>query len=187
MDPTTTNDSTTNRARSRSGGHRADGPMPEDRDFWGWLDNYLTGIIGIALLGGQITFTVLVSEIADPAQTVAPPRAPTFGRETVRTFIAVAWLLFTTLMGISVFVKILLSDPRERGWLVRRLGAGRFRAGYAALTLLLNALSIVPFLFLALAATAYVPVVGWLGTALVAVYTVVVGVSWLVLDSGGIR
>ena len=179
----TTADSTINPVHSLT--RRADGPMPEDREFWSWLDGYLTGIIGIAVLGGQITFTVLVSEIADPAETVKP-RTPTFRKETVRTFIGISWLLFTTLMGISVFVKILCSDPRERGWLLQRLGTYGFRILYSLLTLLLNALSIVPFLFLALAATAYVPIVGWLGTGLVSFYTVVVGVSWLVLDSGGI-
>jgi hypothetical protein len=135
--------------------------------FWGWVDGYLTGIIGVSVLGGQITFTVLVSDIADPA---AANNAPTFHKETVRTFIGISWLLFTACLGISVLVKTVLSDPGERRWLVERLGARRFD------------LSVVPFLFLSLAVVAYLPVVGWIGAGFVAVLMLVVGIFWFVMD-----
>ncbi|KAK3361619.1 hypothetical protein B0T24DRAFT_684651 [Lasiosphaeria ovina] len=153
----------------------------EDGVFWGWLDGYLNGIIGIAILGSQITFTVLVSEIADPA-AVLQPATPAFGRETVRAFIGVSWLLFIASLGISSFTKVVLSDPNERAWLIARMGVRRFRSLYSVLTLVLDALSVVPFLFLALATTAYLPVIGWIGTAFVSLFSLVVAVSWFLLD-----
>ena len=154
--------------------------LPRGERFWDWfVDGYLKGIIGISILGGQITFTVLVSDIADPAEIV---RSPTFPKETVRNFIGISWLLFVVLLGISVFLAILLADRRERDWLLRTLGPRRFRSVYSAVTFFLNILSVAPFLFLALAITAYLPVVGWIGTAFVSILTVVVGVTWRVLD-----
>ncbi|GAB1312863.1 hypothetical protein MFIFM68171_03073 [Madurella fahalii] len=164
-------------------------PASEDGEFWRWLDGYLKGIIVISVFGGQITFTVLVSDIADPADTIQadrnnpdPSLIPTFARETVRTFLGISWLLFTVSLGIAVFVKTVLSDTKGRNWLVRKLGTDGFSRLYSTLTFLLNALSVSPFLFLALATAAYLPVVGWIGTAFVSLFAIAVGIFWVILD-----
>ncbi len=156
---------------------------------WAWVDGYLKGIIGISVFGGQITFTVLVSEIADPADVVRPVRAnadpaftPTFPRETVRTFIGISWLLFIISLGISVFLKMILSDRNDRDRLVRNLSTQGFHRLYSVITFVLNTLSVAPFLFLSLATTAYLPVVGWIGTAFVSLFAVVVCITWRILD-----
>jgi len=164
--------------------------LPGNREhFWAWVDGYLKGIIGISVFGGQITFTVLVSDIADPADVVRPvptnadpPFTPTFTRETVRTFIGISWLLFTISLGISGILKTLLSDRNEREWLVQKLGTRGFRRLYSIVTLVLNTLTVAPFLFLSLATAAYLPVVGWIGTAFVSLFIIVVGIAWIILD-----
>ena len=170
-------------------GTTAAGLTNEWEDLWAWVDGYLKGIIGISVFGGQITFTVLVSDIADPADVVRsvpanadPAFTPTFPRETVRTFIGISWLLFIISLGISVVLKMLLSDRNEREWLVQKLGARDFRRLYSVVTFILNTLSVAPFLFLSLATAAYLPVVGWIGTAFVSLLTVVVGIAWVILD-----
>jgi len=131
-------------------GAQAGVPTNHREESGTWLDGYLKGIIGISVFGGQITFTVLVSEIADPAETARPGAAtdgegftPTFRKETVRTFIGISWLLFTVSLGISVFLKMVLSDRKGRDWLVLKLGGrGSFDRLYSAVTLLLNILSV---------------------------------------------
>lgn len=151
--------------------------------FWNWLDGYLKAVIGISVFGGQITFTVLVSEIADPAGGSSPGSTPTFHKQTVRTFIGISWLLFVLSLGIAALMKTILSDPRERIWLSKCLGTKRFRRLYSTLTIMLDVLTITPFLLLSLVTVAYLPVVGWIGTAFVSLFMVIVGISWMLLDS----
>ncbi|KAL9622225.1 MAG: hypothetical protein Q9160_003408 [Pyrenula sp. 1 TL-2023] len=143
---------------------------PEQR-FWSWFSDYLTSVVAIAVLGGQITFTVIVSDIADPR---ASNTAPVFDKETVRLLIAISWLFFTCTLGLAVITKLLFSGD-YRGARAPKLN-GLF--GWTV-TFLLNFLPIGAFLLLALAAAAYVPVVGWFGTGFVSLFTLAVSFFWI--------
>lgn len=145
--------------------------------YWSWFDDYLKAIIGIAVLGGQITFTLIVSDIADPMKL--NPSSPdngtrtVFYRETVRLFIAISWLFFTFTLGFGVLTHLLFTGDR-RGSLAPRLG-GVF---YWVMTFLLNFLPIGAFLLLSLAIAAYVPVVGWIGVAFTSLLALSVLFFW---------
>ncbi|KAM7215689.1 hypothetical protein V8F06_008980 [Rhypophila decipiens] len=157
--------------------------------FWSWFSEYLNAIIGIAALGGQITFTVIVSDIADPAtlgtstsSDGTPPGDVIFPKEKVRFFIALSWLFFTATLGLAVVAKILFANGPGPNCSI--IGRSSFSWVYGALTLLLNALPIAAFLLLALATSAYVPVVGWVGVAFISLFGIAVLVLWSVLDAG---
>ncbi len=165
--------------------------------FWSWFNEYLNAIIGIAALGGQITFTVIVSDIADPStlgsSSSSPgPDEPTpsnstavlFPKEKVRFFIALSWLFFTATLGLAVVAKVLFTTSPQPGSINAGRSAVLVSKIYSGLTLLLNMLPIAAFLLLALAAAAYVPVVGWVGVALIGFFAVLVLVLWYRLDSG---
>ncbi|KAM7183262.1 hypothetical protein V8F20_012683 [Naviculisporaceae sp. PSN 640] len=157
--------------------------------FWTWFGEYLNAIIGIAALGGQITFTVIVSDIADPSTLHSDIDSSNhegviFPKEKVRFLIALSWLFFTATLGLAVVAKILFANgPPGPGCAISRRRRW-FDWLYATLTLLLNALPIAAFLLLALATSAYVPVVGWLGVGFIAVFGLFVLILWFVLDAG---
>ncbi|KAK0732247.1 hypothetical protein B0H67DRAFT_640541 [Lasiosphaeris hirsuta] len=151
-----------------------------DTLFWGWLSEYLNAILGIAILGGQITFTVIVSDISDPPDTSA------FSKDTVRFFIALSWLFFTSSLGLAVLTKVLVASGPLSSSGGPIIGPARraFVAIYSLLTFLLNLLPIAAFMLLALAVAAYVPGVGWAGVALTGFFGILVLFLWFALDSG---
>lgn len=159
----------------------AEAPREQNRegDFWSWFDDYLKAVIGIAVFGGQITFTVIVSDIADPAR-LSPSSSDDvessaiFARETVRLFIALSWLFFTLTLGFGVLTSLLFSGDR-RGALAPSLG-NNF---YLVMTFLLNFLPIGAFFLLSLATVAYVPVVGYIGIAFISLFALSVLFFWL--------
>jgi len=137
------------------------------RDYWSWFDNYLKAIIGIAILGGQITFTLIVSDIADP-ETLNNGTAAVFKKETVRLLIAISWLFFTCTLGVAVIISLLFN------------GDSRFAGVFGwVVTFLLNFLPVGAFLLLSLATAAYVPIVGWIGTGFVAIFAFSVLYFWI--------
>ncbi|KAK3390354.1 hypothetical protein B0H63DRAFT_465330 [Podospora didyma] len=170
----------------------AQAPAGGDPAFWGWLNEYLNAILGIAVLGGQITFTVIVSDIADPSTlglndpSSFPTSSPIFSKEKVRFLIALSWLFFTSTLGLGVLTKVLVaSGPLSTSsGPVSASGRRAFTAVYGTLTLLLNALPIGAFLLLALAVVAYSPVVGWIAVGLIGIFGLFVLFLWFILDSG---
>ncbi|KAK1758026.1 hypothetical protein QBC47DRAFT_357926 [Echria macrotheca] len=161
-------------------------PSQTATSFLAWFSEYLNAIIGIAALGGQITFTVIVSDIADPSilGNNAPddaPRTVLFDKERVRLLIALSWLFFTTTLGLAVVAKILFANSPPPDSAEGRVAFGRM---YTALTFLLNGIPVAAFLLLALATVAYVPVVGWIGVAVISLFGLFVGFLWFVLDAG---
>lgn len=70
---------------------------PPPWNFWLWFDKYLSAIFGIAVLGGQVTFTLIVSDLVDPATLSADSGWVTIlSKEGVRLVIATGWLFFTS-------------------------------------------------------------------------------------------
>ena len=153
--------------------------VDHEKRFWSWFDDYLKAIIGIAVLGGQITFTLIVSDIADPATLKLTSNTEenshtTFQKETVRLFIALSWLFFTLTLGLDVLTNLLFSGDR-RGALAPRVNSFFLNV----VTFFLNCLPIAAFLLLSLAAAAYVPVVGWIGVGFISVFALLVLWFWL--------
>lgn len=141
----------------------------------GWFDGYLTAIIGVSVFGGQITFSVALSDIPDPAEVIP---SPPYQRQTVRTFVTISWLLFMFTLAIALFVKMIVSDNATRYWIRAIFGVGGLRRIIAATIILLQELPIAAFLFLALSITAYVPIVGWVGVGSISCFAVFIGVLW---------
>ncbi|KAL2262883.1 hypothetical protein VTK26DRAFT_9147 [Humicola hyalothermophila] len=138
--------------------------------FLSYYQEYLKAVIGIAVLGGQITFTVIVSDISEPKTTV-------FARETVRLLIAISWLCFTVALGLGVFA---LLDSSYRGNNIGPLPlSNRFRYVWAhGVIAALNRLPMAAFFLLALAVAAYVPVVGWIAVASISFYIIAPHLYW---------
>ncbi|KAK3339721.1 hypothetical protein B0T25DRAFT_362257 [Lasiosphaeria hispida] len=151
-----------------------------------WLDGYYNAIIGTAALGGQITFTVIVTDILDPralrSRDPAANPADVFSVETIRLLIALSWLLFVATLGLAITAKLVCCSPPFPGADDLKLPPNG--PTHAILTLVLNALSIGAFFLLSLAITAYVPVVGWMGVAMLSIYSVGVLGLWLVMNTG---
>lgn len=154
--------------------------------FGNWFDGYLTAIISTAVLGGQVTFTVIVGDISDPATLgrhgpdAGPPKV--FSRETVRFLVALSWLFFVSALGLAIVAKLVFCN-------VPFVGADGLKPGPSSsvliiLTLALNGLSVAAFLLLSVAVTAYVPIVGWMGVVLLSLYFVGVLWLWLIMNTG---
>lgn len=155
-----------------------------------WWDSYLNIILLTSLFGGQITFTIIVNDIVDPA-TLHPigvnfQTRPTFGKEMVRLFVSISWLLFMLALGTSLIAKSQLSDPGVRDALLAR-GPERLKTIHSVLTFILNGLPLAAIALLALVVTAYVPCVGWVCVGFLALFAFGILVLWVLFDLRGAR
>ena len=162
------------------------------RSIMEWWERYLAAVIGISTFGGSITFSVIVSPIADPArlnpenaEALTPTR---FDRETVRHFLAISWAIFICEMGICSVLATLMHFHRDKfvnrflpdfpGPALRSLvvmGSLRVSTRWflLACALLINCLMVAAFMFLSLAVVAYVGVAGWMGVLFSTVFGLV--------------
>ena len=159
---------------------------PSPAPYFSYYHEYLKAVIGIAVLGGQITFTLIVSEIADPARlkpslddTPQPTTKSVFQRETVRLLIALSWLCFTLALGLAIFALLQSSHRISRGDPLPHV-TSFFYVWIDSVIRALNLLPLVAFFLLSLAAAAYVPIVGWIAVGSIVFYTVAVHVYWWV-------
>src|SRR4051812_17833012 len=78
-----------------------------------WLDVFLPTVVQIAIFGGSITFTVVISNNKTPS-------AYKFREGTVTTFLALAWLFFVLALALASIAQMALSANRAlivRGFL----------------------------------------------------------------------
>ena len=115
---------------------------------------FLSFTVGVSIFGASI-FTVIVSEIAQPGK---PPSNERFDERTVRTLLAISWLLFVLALGIGGVSINLLTGTGENPQFWSRL---KIRS----LILLLQSLIIGAFLILSLVIVAYTGDVGWVAVA----------------------
>lgn len=120
------------------------------------------------MLGGQITFILIVSKLADPS----PHNVFSVG--AVRYLIAVAWLLFTGTLGVGVITSLTFSDDRRSPSTPGISGLFGL-----AITFMLNFLPLCAFLLLALVVAAYTPAVGWIGFGGIFLFGLVVLYYWI--------
>ena len=61
-------------------------------------NGYIKAIFAVGLFGGQISFSVLVTDIADPSELPSSYRS-SFSKETGRLFLALSWTCFSFALG----------------------------------------------------------------------------------------
>ncbi|KAF3933178.1 hypothetical protein ABW19_dt0209584 [Dactylella cylindrospora] len=146
------------------------GNKSKEQAFIDWLKGYLDTIALIAGLGSSITFSIIVSEIADPAalnlssSSLGLSSGAVFDLDQVRLIISLGWCVFTIAVGIAIFAKILFIDPVSQRNLEKNLKSSIFQYQLGVVLFLLNMLPTLAFTLISLAVTAYVPPVGWLAT-----------------------
>lgn len=121
------------------------------------LQNFLPLIIGITIFGAS-TFASLVSQLDKPVSR--------FSLTTVRTFMAIAWILFIVALGVAMFgVTIIKPGPTgamQKSSLELLVKVARL------VKMACQLLVIVAFLFLSLVVIAYAGPVGWVAVGLTA-------------------
>ena len=133
-------------------------------------ESLVSSVLTVTIFGATI-LTTLVSGIADPADLSPNPR---FSLKTVRTFLAVSWLLFVLALVLSGFARSMHAFYMEQ--LQGSAHAWRRKWGITALLFAssLQMLNVSAFFFLALTIMAYVEVVGFI--AVVALLAAAMGV-----------
>jgi Na+/proline symporter len=138
------------------------------------FEGFLSFILTLSIFGAS-TFSIIVSEIANPNAISPDPR---FTRETVRTLLGIAWLLFVLALGIVAVSMSLLAFQREHP----TTGVeSPWRQTWERLGLVASALIqvsvIAAFLLLSLVLVAYTEAVGWVAVALTSTVAFLVLIS----------
>ncbi|KAL4891076.1 hypothetical protein BDV59DRAFT_183172 [Aspergillus ambiguus] len=143
-----------------------------------WWLSYLQGLAAISTFGASITFAILT--------TVADPSSSRFNKATIQTFIAVAFLLFLTVIGICNFLYYLIyfgkdvyfneAFKKNPDWLGIDF---QFNQWLHCANLLVTSILLFAFLMLALVIIGYAEVVGWVTLGCVGLYYVVYLAFWV--------
>ena len=156
--------------------------MPKTVYNW-WLQ-YLTGLIGVSTLGASITFGVLTTSNTEPDAL-----SGRFGSDTVRTFLAIAFLLFLSAIGCANLLFYLLfyheiENFKDNKVFKRELSKWLLKAHFDKFlhfcNLMITSVMLTAFIMLALVIVAYTGTVGWITLAVVCVYAVIFIVLWCV-------
>ena len=158
----------------RSQSRTVDQQLSQDKYiiFVDWLKGYLDTIALVSGLGSQITFSIVVSGLVDPATVNNGWDGDVFTVGQVQMIITMSWCVFTVAVGISIFAKVVFIDPIHQRNLEQNLKSRWFRLQFSAVLFLLNVLPTVAFTLTSLAVSAYVPPAGWLMVALSGTFTV---------------
>ncbi|KAM3500982.1 hypothetical protein MY10362_005938 [Beauveria mimosiformis] len=127
------------------------------------FEGFLSFILTLSIFGAS-TFTIIVSEIADPSHGKA---SPGFTRDTVRALLGGAWLLFVLALGLVALSMSLLALQREHAALQFD---GPRRNAWEHLGLfgvsLIQLFVISAFVLLSIVLVAYTKTVGWIAVAI---------------------
>jgi len=141
------------------------------RNLNSW-EQYFNHMIVIGVFGGQITFTIILSDIYDPQKVSASSYASSvqIDKETVRLFVALAFLFFIITLGIASVGKVILSNPTIKTRILQQLKSDEYwpLEWFTVAACCIDYFPIVAILFLGLAVAAYVPGVGLTVTIIVA-------------------
>jgi hypothetical protein len=137
-----------------------------------WWDSFSKGIIGISTFGASITFSVILTDLPDPVavRQLSPSKLSSkvhFGREDVRKFLSLSWLMFVLGLGFAIVSQIKLQRSSTYG------------TGLHWFEITLNGLILSAFMFLSLSVSAYVPEVGFAGVGFIAFFALVVLCMWM--------
>lgn len=123
---------------------------------------FLSFIVGISIFGASI-FATIVGQMQDPIQL--NPHAY-FSMQTVRIFMAIAWLFFIAALGVAGFSSSVLVREKEKNGNLTENWRKRWKKFGLAVSFMLQTLVIGAFLFLSLGLVAYAEVVGWIAVAI---------------------
>jgi hypothetical protein len=143
------------------------------------LQSFLPLIISISVFGAS-TFASLVSQLSEPEYK--------FSLDSVRLFMAIAWILFIVALGVAMF-GVVVVKPKTRG---RAVQSGELRVMVEvarAVKLLCQMLVIVAFMFLSLVVVAYSSPVGWVAVALTGFglwATIVMWAQWFLIPESSV-
>ncbi|KFY82942.1 hypothetical protein V498_08386 [Pseudogymnoascus sp. VKM F-4517 (FW-2822)] len=136
-------------------------------------DQYFTHMIAIGIFGGQVTFNIVLSDIYDPQKVFAGRSSPLvkIDKETVRLFVALAFMFFVVTLGVAGVGKVILSNPTIKTQIRQRLGKRKYTPleWFEIAACCIDYFPILAFLFLGLAVIAYVPGVGLAVTIIVVI------------------
>ncbi|RAK81454.1 uncharacterized protein BO72DRAFT_492282 [Aspergillus fijiensis CBS 313.89] len=125
------------------------------------FQSFLSFIVGISIFGASI-FATIIGQLQDPRQL--NPHAY-FSMQTVRVFVAIAWLLFIAALGVAGFSSSVLILEQERNANLTGDWRRRWNKPGLVVSLMLQILVIGAFLFLSLGLVAYTAAVGWTAVA----------------------
>lgn len=160
--------------------------LEPDRPGLVWIEKLLPSIIVLSTFGGSITFSVIPS--IDDAQ---PPNQD-FTPQNVRTSLALAWLFFFLALATASAGKAILAfqrpsinagfarkPPQEDN---RWTGLVTWMFCRFPLSVFLQVLVLLAFLFSALVVVAYVEVVGWIAVAFTVFFIALAIAVWIMHD-----
>jgi hypothetical protein len=136
------------------------------------FQHFLGGFMFPLSIFGASTFMIITQQMTDPADIISGSlshgQQPIFSLQTVRTFIAIAWLCFILTLALTGFASsgfVLLRkkyghQSPDLGQ-VKMLGSVTWGHMGILVSLVLYILIITAFMFLSLAMAAYVGAVGW--------------------------
>lgn len=94
--------------------HSADRRHRDPREWMDWYSQLFAAVVGISTLGAGFTFTIVFSGIEAP-QSIKDKNdeaAEIKAKETIRTWLAVSWMLFVFSIGLTSTVALLLSEAK---------------------------------------------------------------------------
>jgi hypothetical protein len=132
--------------------------LTKNLDSW---ERYFTGMMVIAMFGGQITFATVLSDIYDPEKAFAP-RLLDISKEQVRQFVCLAFLFFFLTLHAAAVGKLILANPTTKTRILRSLRNKQYLSlkCFTVAACCIDYLPMLASLFLGLAVGAYVPGVG---------------------------
>jgi hypothetical protein len=148
---------------------------PKNEESEKSFETFLSFVLSLSIFGASI-FTTVVSEIANPNEINASAR---FARETVRSFLGIAWLLFVVALGAVSFSMSASAYIREHPTIEVK-GGSKLKWELIASSLIQISV-ITAFLFLSLALVAYTEIVGWIAVGLTSTTAISIG-GWLVIQ-----
>ncbi|KAJ9635120.1 hypothetical protein H2199_008606 [Coniosporium tulheliwenetii] len=161
-----------------------------------WARSFASNISTAAALGASLTFTVIVSEIADPEGLRGEPsrepgatEANFERRESARFFLAVGWLLFVVAFGLALVLSLAIEfdsstwiasyNKHDRSRANREEGTNWVEVIITLSSLVLQLHVLAAFLFLGLAVKEYVEPVGRAAVGLTAAFGVGAILAWV--------
>jgi len=141
------------------------------------------GTIAISTMGASITFQVIIQQI-DSSLNVSIHH--TFHRRTARTFLAIAWVLFMSALGIASFAAILLAfnkDKVRKGIPLEEAELEQTRSRYELMASIVSGILLLlmlsAFFFSSLAITSYSEGAGWAGCGLSGIFLLLLFWLWI--------
>lgn len=153
-----------------------------------WIEGFLPSVIVLSSFGGSITFTVI------PSQNQSPDSR--FNPQNVRNYLALAWLFFVLALATASTAQMVLTFHRPtvkagfengsyREWKKGVTGPNRWDPAvvrmfcWFPLSLLLQMLVLLAFLFLSFVVFAYAPAVGSVALGFTGLSTIGAVLIWV--------